>query len=228
MVSIIIPCLNEAGVICRLLESLQPLRCAGHEVILVDGGSTDGIVEVAEPLVDLLLDTEPSRSRQMNAGARSSVGDILWFLHADTRLPENAVEAVVEGLAEGDAVWGRFDIELSGKHPMLRVVGSMINRRSRWSGIATGDQGIFVTSKAFQTVGGFPYIPLMEDIVLSRQLKQLSLPRCLQQRLVTSSRRWEVNGIFRTILLMWFLRLAFFLGVSPHWLAQWYKAQVTK
>jgi len=222
MVSIIIPCLNESEVICSLLASLQSLRREGHEVVLVDGGSTDGTVKMAEPLVDQLLVSDPGRSRQMNFGAQHSSGDIFWFLHADTCLPDGAVEAVVVGLSDGGYVWGRFDVELSGKHRMLRVVESMINIRSRLSGVATGDQGIFVSRKAFEAVDAFPDVPLMEDLILSQRLKLLSSPRCLHQRLVTSSRRWEDHGILRTILLMWSLRLAFFLGVRPARLVRWY------
>jgi len=221
--SIIIPCLNETEVIGRLLESLQPLRQAGHEVILVDGGSRDGAVQIAEPLVDQLLGSAPGRAGQMNAGAAAAHGDLLWFLHADTELPVGAGEAVINGVASG-AIWGRFDVRLSGRHPLLRMVAFMMNLRSRWTGIATGDQAIFVRRDVFDDVGGFPDIPLMEDIVLSKQLKQVGKPLCLRLKLVTSSRRWEAQGICRTIALMWWLRLAFALGASPTRLARWYSS----
>jgi len=219
--SIIIPCLNEAEVVGRLLESLQPLRQAGHEIIVVDGGSCDATAQTAEPLVDCLLSLAPGRAGQMNAGAAVANGTILWFLHADTELPDGASEAVIDGVASG-AVWGRFDVRLSGQHPLLRMVAFMMNLRSRWTAVATGDQAIFVRRDIFEGVGGFPDVPLMEDIVLSKRLKKVGKPLCLQLRLVTSSRRWEAHGIFRTILLMWWLRLAFVLGISPKQLARWY------
>jgi len=220
--SIIIPCLNEAEVVGRLLESLQPLRQVGHEIIVVDGGSCDTTAQTAEPLVDCLLSSAPGRAGQMNAGAAVANGTILWFLHADTELPVGASEAVIDGVASGGAVWGRFDVRLSGQHPLLRMVAFMMNLRSRWTAVATGDQAIFVRRDIFEGAGGFPDVPLMEDIVLSKRLKKVDKPLCLQLRLVTSSRRWEARGIFRTILLMWWLRLAFVLGISPKQLARWY------
>jgi len=221
--SIIIPTLNECGAIGSLLESLQPLRQAGHEVILVDGGSRDGTVQVAAPFADQLLSVAPGRAGQMNAGADTAHGTILWFLHADTSLPAGAEERVISGIAAG-AIWGRFDVRLSGQQPLLRVVAFMMNLRSRWTGIATGDQAIFVRRDAFNDVGCFPDIPLMEDIVLSKRLKRVGKPLCLHLKLITSSRRWECQGICRTIALMWWLRLAFVLGVSPTRLARWYSS----
>ncbi len=221
--SIVIPTLNEVGVIGHLLESLQPLRQAGHEVILVDAGSCDGTVQIAKPLVDQLLSATPGRAGQMNAGAEAANGAILWFLHADTELPAGAGEAVVSGAAVG-AIWGRFDVCLSGQQPLLRMVAFMMNLRSRWTGIATGDQAIFVRRNVFNDVGGFPDMPLMEDIVLSKQLKRVGKPLCLRMKLVTSSRRWEAQGTCRTIVLMWWLRLMFVLGVSPMQLARWYSS----
>ena len=221
-ISIIIPCLNEAETAGTLLEALQPLRSEGHEVILVDGGSSDKTRMVVEPLVDRLLGSGPGRARQMNAGAGVAQGDILWFLHADTILPVQAADAVIHGLAEKSVVWGRFDVALSGRNSLFRLIAFMINLRSRLSGIATGDQAIFVRRSVFESVGGFPEIPLMEDIVLSRRLKRCMRPICLRRRLITSSRRWESRGIVRTIFLMWWLRLAFALGVNPERLARWY------
>lgn len=221
--SIIIPCLNEAGTIGPLLHSLQPLRAEGHEVILVDGGSGDETQAVAKPLVDSLLISEAGRGRQMNVGAHTAAGDILWFLHADSILPKGAVQVMVGGLERTERVWGRFDVRLSGRHPLLQLVAFMMNLRSRLSGIATGDQGLFVTREAFDRIGGYPEIPLMEDVALSRSLKRISPPLCLPLTLVTSSRRWESRGILRTIVLMWWLRLAFALGVSPQRLARMYR-----
>jgi rSAM/selenodomain-associated transferase 2 len=221
--SIVIPCLNEAGVIGSLLQLLQPLRTQGHEVILVDGGSSDGTPAVAGPLVDCLLLSEAGRGRQMNRGAQVATREILWFLHADSLLPPGATQAVLEGLGQSGQAWGRFDVRFAGSHPLLRLVAFMMNWRSRLSGIATGDQGVFVAREAFVRVGGFPEIPLMEDVALSRALKRVSRPLCLRLPLVTSSRRWESRGILRTIVLMWWLRLAFALGVSPQRLARMYR-----
>ncbi len=226
-ISIIVPCLNEGALIERLLAQLQPLRREGHEVLLVDGGSSDATRELTAPWVDRLLVCEPGRARQMNLGAQAALGDIFWFLHADTWLPEGAGPAVIEALGQPAAQWGRFDVELSGLHPLLRLVGMMMNLRSRLSGIATGDQGLFVRRQAFEALGGFPDIALMEDIALSRSLKRMARPICLRQRLITSSRRWESRGILRTVLLMWWLRLAYALGASPAWLAQRYRPCTT-
>ncbi|OOZ37703.1 TIGR04283 family arsenosugar biosynthesis glycosyltransferase [Solemya velesiana gill symbiont] len=220
--SVVIPCVDEGGVIERLLDSLQPLRKAGHELILVDGGSTDSTVALAAPHVDHLIDAPRGRARQMNAGAHIASGDILWFLHADSTVSCDAVELIVKGLTSVECCWGRFDVSLSGHHPLLRVVEFMMNWRSRLTGIATGDQGIFVRRHAFFTVGGFPDIALMEDIALSRRLKRLSRPHCLRQRIGTSSRRWEKQGVVVTIFRMWWLRLAFALGADPDKLARQY------
>ncbi|MCG8427495.1 MAG: TIGR04283 family arsenosugar biosynthesis glycosyltransferase [Chromatiales bacterium] len=222
-VSIIIPCLNEGAVIESLLTSLQPMRECGHEVIVVDGGSRDDTVERAAPWVDQLLRSPAGRAGQMTVGADAAEGDIFWFLHADTALPDSADRLILEGMETTRKGWGRFDVTLSGKHPMLRVVEWMMNLRSRLSGIATGDQGIFVSRPLFLQSGGFPNIPLMEDIALSKKLKQTGLPLCLKHRLTTSSRRWEQGGILRTIGLMWRLRLAYALGSDPKVLAARYR-----
>jgi rSAM/selenodomain-associated transferase 2 len=220
-ISVIIPCLNDGGVIGDLLGSLQFLRNKGHEVIVADGGSSDCSRDVARPLVDQLVTSGPGRARQMNAGAKSAGGDLLWFLHADSRLPEGCLEAVVQSQERGYQ-WGRFDIRLSGKHPMLRVVEFMMNWRSRLSAIATGDQGIFVQSDLFRTVGGYTDIPLMEDVDISRKLKRHAVPDCLTHAIETSSRRWERNGIFRTIFQMWWLRFRYWFGAAPDKLARAY------
>ncbi len=220
--SLVIPCLNEGDGIVPFLQSLQPLRREGHEVILVDGGSSDKSADLAAPWVDQLIVVVRGRSRQMNAGAAAANGDLLWFLHADTVISTEVVDALLGlSLAPGP-LWGRFDIRLSGNHNMLRVVEFMINWRSRMSGIATGDQGIFVESGLFKKVDGFPDIPLMEDVALSRRLKAIAPPRCLRQRLITSSRRWEQHGIFKTIFLMWWLRFAYAMGADPSRLARRY------
>ena len=212
--SIIIPVLNEAPEIAQYLQELQGYRDAGHEVILVDGGSSDTTLLQAQGRVDRIVQTGRGRARQMNAGAEPAQGDVLLFLHADTCLPENADELIREALEAG-RVWGRFDVRLSGEAWALRIIETLMNWRSCISGIATGDQAMFVLREAFTHLGGFAEIPLMEDIELSQRLKKISAPVCLHARVITSSRRWETQGILRTVLLMWGLRLAWFLGVSP-------------
>jgi rSAM/selenodomain-associated transferase 2 len=220
--SIIVPVLNEEAGITAALEALADLRRFGHEVIVVDGGSNDRTVELARLLADLVVTAPRGRASQMNAGAARASGDTLVFLHADTRLPQSADCTVVDGLRRSGRVWGRFDVTIDGSHPMLRLVAAMMNLRSRATGIATGDQAIFVTRVAFAECGRYPDIPLMEDIALSRRLKRTGRPLCLTARVTTSGRRWEQRGVFRTILLMWRLRLAYFLGAEPHVLARRY------
>lgn len=205
-----------------MLDGLLSLRKRGVEVIVADGGSSDGTADLARSRADQVLITPPGRALQMNAGAAAAGGEILCFLHADSRLPEGADGLIVDGLARGRHSWGRFDVAISGKHPMLRVIAWMMNRRSRWTGIATGDQGLFMTRSLFEAAGRFPEIALMEDIALTRQLKRYGLPLCIAHRLTTSGRRWEKHGVWRTILLMWRLRLAYFLGADPDRLAQRY------
>ncbi|HEU0282595.1 MAG TPA: TIGR04283 family arsenosugar biosynthesis glycosyltransferase [Gallionella sp.] len=221
-ISVIIPALNEAANIPNVLLALAPLRSRGHEVIVVDGGSSDGTAALATPLADRVLHASRGRALQMNAGARAAEGEMLWFLHADTLPPPNADELILQALAQGRRGWGHFDVRLSGTGALLRMVAFMMNRRSRLSGIATGDQGIFVRREVFEHAGGFPEISLMEDIALSRVLKRHSRPAHAAQGLVTSSRRWEQRGVWRTILLMWRLRLAYFLGADPRKLAGLY------
>ena len=222
--SIIIPVLNEAATLTATLSALQSLRAAGHEVIVVDGGSHDASMTLAEPWADQIIRTERGRARQMNAGAAIAHHDIWLFLHADTQLPHNAEQLIIEGLQKSGHQWGRFDVQLSGRHFLLRIIERSMNFRSRITGIATGDQAIFICRQLFQRAGGFPDIPLMEDIVLSHTLKRHGPPACLRQRVITSSRRWEQQGIIRTILLMWRLRLAHALGADPRRLAQLYKS----
>lgn len=217
--SIIIPALDEAGNIAQLLAHLQPLRRRGVEVIVVDGGSADGTASLAGAGTDRVLVSAPGRARQMNAGAAAARGEILCFLHADSLLPENADGLIIDGLSRGRRSWGRFDVHIAGSHPMLKVIAWMMNRRSRLTGIATGDQGMFVTRSLFEAAGRFPEIALMEDIALSRQLKKYSAPLCITHRITTSGRRWEQHGLWRTMLLMWRLRLAYWLGADPDKLA---------
>lgn len=220
-ISIIVPALNEAGHIGQTLEALQPLRTRGCEIIVVDGGSRDQTVTIAEPLADSVLISPPGRAEQMAAGADYASHPILWFLHADTLVPNDADKEIMLGLREHG--WGRFNVTLSGNHPLFRVIEKMINLRSCISGIATGDQGIFVRRAFLETIGGMPHLPLMEDVELSRLLKRLDRPTCITTPLQTSSRRWEQRGIVRTVLLMWWLRAAYALGVPAHRLAEWYR-----
>jgi rSAM/selenodomain-associated transferase 2 len=220
--SIIIPTLNEAEGIADALTSLAPMRRRGVEIIVVDGGSDDRSADRARPLCDCVLVAPRGRASQMNAGAARAHGGVLLFLHADTRLPAEADQLVVAGLAFNRRHWGRFDVQISGRHPLLPLVATMMNLRSRLTGIATGDQAMFVDARTFAAVGGFPAVALMEDIALSRALKQLGRPLCLPACAVTSGRRWETHGVLRTIVLMWRLRLAFFLGTKPGRLARLY------
>ncbi len=219
--SIVIPVLDEAPRIGDLLREMQPLRRAGVELVVADGGSRDGTDRIAAPLADRVIDAPRGRARQMNAGAAASRGDILLFLHADTLLPTGGVAAVMAAI-EGGAQWGRFDVRIDGQAPLLRVVARLMNWRSRLTGIATGDQAIFVRRELFERVGAYPELPLMEDIRLCATLRQLAPPACLADPVTTSGRRWEQRGVVRTILLMWWLRAAFFLGANPTWLARLY------
>ena len=222
-VSVIIPALNEADTVTGLLDDLAPLRLQGHEIILVDGGSEDRTTETAAPKVDHVLHSIRGRAAQMNAGAERANGDILWFLHADTRIPPVAAEQLLQACRNGQ-LWGWFDISLSGSKWLLRIVERLMNLRSRATGLATGDQGIFVERRTFYIVSGFPQIPLMEDIAMSKSLRRRSAPACIRRpRLQTSSRRWEHKGIVRTIVLMWRLRLDYALGAEPRDLAKRYR-----
>jgi rSAM/selenodomain-associated transferase 2 len=220
-ISIVIPCLNEARITEERLSALQPLREAGHELVVVDGGSTDGTPVIAFPLVDRLVTSPAGRAIQMNRGVRCARHGVLWFLHMDSEPPRRGAEAVLAAALDGPG-WGRFDVHLAGRSPMFRVIERMMNLRSRVSGIATGDQGVFVSRGLFEAAGGFPEIPLMEDIALSKRLKAIARPACLRSRITTSSRRWERHGILRTILTMWLLRAAYQLGVDPAALARVY------
>jgi rSAM/selenodomain-associated transferase 2 len=215
--TLVVPVLNEARGLAASLQALAPLRARGHEVIVVDGGSEDSSASIASPLADRVLRAPRGRAAQMNAGAHAASGDVLVFLHADTRLPPQAEQKIFSALAKHR--WGRFDVEIEGRHPGLRVVAAAMNLRSRLTGIATGDQAIFVRRAEFP---GFPEIALMEDVALSRLLKRRGRPACLRSRVRTSGRRWESRGVLRTVLLMWRLRLLYWLGVPPERLARQY------
>jgi rSAM/selenodomain-associated transferase 2 len=226
LISIIVPVLDEAGAIEATLGAMQAMRARGVEVIVVDGGSTDATRQLAAPLADRVIESPRGRSAQMNAGAWAARGSVLAFVHADTVLPPGADGAIAAALAAGPE-WGRFDVAIDSAAPLLVLVALMMNLRSRLTGVATGDQALFVRRAAFERAGGFPDIPLMEDIALSKSLKHAGAPACLRERVVTSGRRWERHGTLRTILLMWRLRLAYALGADPRLLARRYDVERT-
>jgi rSAM/selenodomain-associated transferase 2 len=217
--SIVMPVLNEAAEIEAALRALAPLRARGVEIIVVDGGSNDGTLALARPLADRVLSAPRGRAMQMNAGETTATGDALLFLHADTRLPDDADRIILAGLKAH--AWGRFGVRFDNGG-CLRLVAMMMNTRSRLTGVATGDQAMFMTRTAFVAAGGFPPIALMEDVALSARLKRLGRPLCLRARVTTSGRRWRRHGVWRTILLMWQLRLCYFLGADPARLARAY------
>ncbi len=231
-ISVIIPVLNEESAISEKLPAMQWVRESGHELIVVDGGSIDDSFRVAQKYTDLVIASSQGRAAQMNAGASIASGDVLLFLHIDTLLPTDGINSILTSLDrdgyKGDdkvnEAWGRFDVRLSGKHFMFRIIESMMNRRSRMTGIATGDQAIFITRGLFKQIGGYREIPLMEDIEISHRLKKKSRPVCIQNRVITSSRRWESFGIYRTVILMWRLRLSYWLGADPLRLAKQYSS----
>jgi len=221
--SIIIPVLNESAVLPELFSHLLPYHRRGCEIIFVDGGSQDNSDNLIKLAGFTLLSGPRGRARQMNTGAGQASGEVLLFLHADTRLPADADQIIKSALDAEHTTWGRFDVIIQGKSLLLRIVSSMMNLRSRLTGIATGDQAIFVRKSVFEQLGCFPDQPLMEDIELSRRLKRITPPVCLHQRVITSGRRWEDRGVWRTILLMWRLRLAYWMGTSPEQLVRDYR-----
>lgn len=219
-ISVIIPTLNEAP---GIVETLRQVRQAGEcEILVVDGGSEDGTPELARPLADMVLLSERGRARQMNAGARAATGDVLVFLHADTRLPVGFPALLARSLGDPRVVGGRFDVRLDAAGWLFRTIEALMNIRSRWTKIATGDQALFVRREVFWALGGYPDIPLMEDIELSRRLKRLGQLACLRAQVTTSARRWQRDGVVRTIVLMWALRLGYFLGIPPEQLKTLY------
>lgn len=220
--SIIVPVLDEEARIGAALSALAPYRARGAEVIVADGGSRDRTVDIARLLADRVISAPRGRGAQMNAGAAAAGGDVLLFLHADTVLPPQADVLVLEGLRGAARQWGRFDVRIEGRSPLLAVISGFMNWRSRVTGIATGDQAMFVTRAAFAAAGRFPDIPLMEDVALSKRLKRVSRPLCLAARVIVSGRRFDERGAVRTVLLMWRLRLEYWLGVPPATLARRY------
>lgn len=219
-ISIIIPVLNEETNLARLGEHLRTI-VQQHEIIIVDGGSRDNTLHIAYQFTDAVIVSSPGRALQMNSGAEIASGEVLLFLHADTFLPDDAL-AVIAALSVEKNVWGRFDVRLSSKRFVFRLIETLMNLRSCMTSIATGDQAMFIEKNLFQRVGGFPEIALMEDIEISRRLKKIVKPVCLKHKVITSSRRWENNGVVATVLLMWKLRLYYFFGMSPEKLKQLY------
>ena len=221
--AIVMPVLNEGATLAARLTALNDLRARGVQIVVADGGSLDDSVAISQAHADCVLTAAAGRASQMNAGAGACKSDLLLFLHADTVLPERADDLVREALA-GRNVWGRFDVRFDSERKLMRTVASAMNRRSRLTAICTGDQAMFMRRTAFDAAGGFPPLALMEDIELSRRLKRLSRPACLHAQVVTSARRWEKHGAWRTIALMWWLRAAYFVGVDPVKLQHWYRS----
>ena len=226
--TVVMPVLNEAARIKAALDALAPLISRGAQVVVADGGSTDATVAMAAAMANqhpqiTVTHTPSGRALQMNAGAQLATGTVLLFLHADTTLPPDADALVKAALASGQHVWGRFDVRIEGQSKWLHVVAAMMNARSRLTSIATGDQALFMTRSVFVEMQGYAVQPLMEDIELTRRLRQLSKPACLKARVVTSGRRWDTRGVWRTIMLMWRLRFAYWCGTPPERLAQLYR-----
>lgn len=220
-ISIVLPVVNEENNLPDTLAGLQALRQRGHEVIVVDGGSQDNSLMLAQQAADTVIVSKPGRAIQMNSGAELATGDILLFLHADTILPDD-VDALLSAI-NNDQLWGRFDVRLSGQQFIFRVIESMMNLRSRLTSVATGDQAMFIHRALFDRVSGFSEIPLMEDIEISKRLRKICKPVCIKQKVITSSRRWQDKGIVRTILLMWKLRLYYFFGMSTERISRMYR-----
>ena len=221
LLTIVIPVLNEARILPARLEALQFVRSRNVELIVVDGGSTDDSLEIARPLCDRMLKAPAGRAKQMNEGARHASSEWLLFLHADTRLEEEAFEALLEALSD-EPDWGWFDVRIEGKHPLLRLTAAMMNARAGLTKVATGDQGLFIKKALFDAVEGFPDMPLMEDVALSKVLRDIAKSTVVRTPLATAGRRWDQGGWFRTVLRMWGLRFAYWVGVGPHRLADYY------
>lgn len=219
-VSVVIPTLNEADTIERTLACV---RQAGEcEIIIVDGGSDDGTLEIVRKSADRVLSAQRGRACQMNAGAQVATGETILFLHADTLPPAGFPHLIEQALTDPDVVGGRFDVDLDAPGWPFRMIGALMNIRSRLTHIATGDQGIFVRRETFESIGGYPELDIMEDLELSRQLKRAGKVACLRNRVRTSARRWQKHGVTKTILIMWGLRLCHFFGIRPASLKAFY------
>jgi len=233
-VSIIIPVLNEERNLPRMREHLYAIQQQGHEVIIIDGGSRDHTLMLAYEITNTVIVSKPGRALQMNSGAAVASGELLLFLHADTFLPENAMQILSESFPKDRSLgdqsqkknyWGRFNVRLSSDRLVFRLIETLMNWRSCVTSIATGDQAIFIDKNLFERVACFSEIALMEDIEMSRRLKKIAKPVCIKSQVITSSRRWEEHGVVKTVLLMWKLRLYYFFGVSPEKLQQLYSGK---
>jgi len=222
VISIIIPTLNESDTLAITLKPLQAFRPTQIEIIVVDGGSHDDTISIASTLADKIFSTNKGRARQMNAGTGQATGEVLLYLHADTQLPGNAISLIEQHALPGQ--WGRFDVQLNSPRWLLRVNAWLMNYRSCLTGIVTGDQGLFVHRTMFEEIGGFPDIPLMEDIAISKKLKRYNRPICLKSRITVNTRYWEQHGVWHSIFRMWGIRLAYFLGIpAEHLVKKYYR-----
>jgi len=220
--SIILPVLNEAALIPTALQALQAMRQRGAELVVVDGGSSDDTMQLAAALADRVVIARAGRARQMNRGAELASGEMLLFLHLDSELPEGAMEFIEQQWGSSTDHWGWFDVRFSHPGFAYRVIARCMNLRARLSRVCTGDQALFLSRSLFEQVGRFPELPLMEDVAMSKRLRKLCPPLVCRQPVIASPRRWEERGLLNTVLLMWKLRLLYFLGVSPDRLATLY------
>lgn len=221
MISIIIPVLNEEKNISAALENVERLN-GEKEIIVVDGGSIDNTMDIVKKKGIMLLSSQKGRGCQMNRGAEIANGDTLLFLHADTTLPENAITRIAETIKNHKIVGGRFDVRFDDDRFVFKLIAFLMNWRSRLTGIFTGDQAIFIRKSVFKDIGGYLEIPLMEDIALSKKMKRTGRVACLGDSTITSAKKWKEEGIIKTILLMWFLRLLYFFKISPRFLSRIY------